>query len=209
MESDANQSTEHRCPYCQKPVAANAHLCVHCNGPLIHSGDNVSEPVCPRCREPLNILAIEGGADQAEVCAKCKGIWLDLEEFRRTTHPQRIPQKYIESKKAWFNPNPDPVKYVTCPRCGRLMNRENFSRISGVIIDRCRDHGVWLDAGELERIRLFIGQGGLERYQDRRLDALEEDLQSLANRTRDLEFITKLLNFWNVKRIIFQGNPFG
>jgi Zn-finger nucleic acid-binding protein len=205
MESDAKKSIAHRCPHCQKPVAATARICVHCNGPVIDRGEQTSEPLCPHCREQLAIIAIEGGADQAEACEKCRGVWLDLDEFRRTTNPQRIPKEYVESKNVWFKRSVDPVKYIACPRCGRLMNRENFSRISGIIVDRCRDHGVWLDAGELERLRLFIGQGGLDRYQDRRLDTLEEDLQGLANRTRDLEFITKLLNFWNVKRIIFQG----
>lgn len=210
MEDIGNKSPGHVCPYCGKPVAMDARFCVHCNAPLIDSGNTVDDPVCPRCHQKLKIIVIEGGGgDQAEVCEKCKGLWLDLEEFKRTINPQRIPAEYIECKKLWFKPNTDPVQYIACPRCGRLMNRENFMHISGVMIDRCRDHGVWLDAGELERVRLFIGQGGLERYQDRRLDKLEEGLQGLANRTRDLEFTTKLLHFWNIKRVIFQGKLFG
>ena len=39
----------------------------------------------------------------------------------------------------------------------------NYRRTSGVIIDRCHDHGTWLDADELERIAGFIKSGGLER----------------------------------------------
>jgi len=208
MEDEISTPVEHLCPYCQKPVADDAYLCPHCNGPLIHSGDKVDKPVCPRCHQNLDRVAIEED-DKAEVCPQCRGLWLDLEEFKRTINQQRIPKEYIDSREIWFKPNVAPVQYISCPRCGRLMNRENFSHISGIIIDRCRDHGVWLDAGELERIRLFIGQGGLERYQDRRLDKLEEDVQALANRTKDLEFTTKLLNFWNLKRVIFQGSLFG
>jgi Zn-finger nucleic acid-binding protein len=54
------------------------------------------------------------------------------------------------------------VKYVPCPVCGQLMNRHNFARISGTIIDTCKYHGVWLD-NELNRILKFIDSGGLEK----------------------------------------------
>ncbi len=36
--------------------------------------------------------------------------------------------------------------YRPCPVCTRLMNRVNFGRRSGVLIDRCRAHGSWFDA---------------------------------------------------------------
>jgi hypothetical protein len=41
------------------------------------------------------------------------------------------------------------------------MQRCNFRRKSGVIIDRCHDHGTWLDSDELEQIAGFILSGGL------------------------------------------------
>jgi Zn-finger nucleic acid-binding protein len=44
-----------------------------------------------------------------------------------------------------------------------MMNRQNFARISGVIIDLCRGCGVWLDNQELERILKFVQGGGIER----------------------------------------------
>src|SRR4029077_3449352 len=49
-----------------------------------------------------------------------------------------------------------------CPQCGELMNRYNFGHTSGVIIDKCADHGVWFDRDELCRVVDFIQQGGLE-----------------------------------------------
>jgi Zn-finger nucleic acid-binding protein len=36
------------------------------------------------------------------------------------------------------------------------MQRRNFQRISGVIVDACRRHGTWLDADEIERIAGFV-----------------------------------------------------
>ena len=40
------------------------------------------------------------------------------------------------------------------------MQRRNFRKSSGVIIDRCNKHGTWLDADELEQITGFVISGG-------------------------------------------------
>jgi Zn-finger nucleic acid-binding protein len=40
------------------------------------------------------------------------------------------------------------------------MQRRNFRKKSGVIIDSCPSHGIWLDADELEQIAGFILSGG-------------------------------------------------
>jgi hypothetical protein len=46
------------------------------------------------------------------------------------------------------------------------MLRENFRKTSGVVVDRCREHGTWLDADELEQVAGFILSGGLERRRE-------------------------------------------
>jgi Zn-finger nucleic acid-binding protein len=65
------------------------------------------------------------------------------------------------------------VRYRPCPACGELMNRDNFGRVSGVILDVCRPHGAWLDRGELAAIRRFLRQGGARRFERSR--ALDEE----------------------------------
>ena len=40
------------------------------------------------------------------------------------------------------------------------MNRKLHGRRSGVIIDSCRDHGIWLDAGELRQLMEWTRAGG-------------------------------------------------
>ena len=42
------------------------------------------------------------------------------------------------------------------------MNRINFARCSGVIVDICKGHGTWFDRDELSGIVQFIRGGGLE-----------------------------------------------
>ncbi len=43
------------------------------------------------------------------------------------------------------------------------MNRTVFARMSGVIVDVCKDHGVWFDVGEINAVVEFVEKGGLER----------------------------------------------
>jgi len=57
-----------------------------------------------------------------------------------------------------------------CPICGRHMQVEQFS---GVPIDVCRDHGLWLDVGELPTI-LAQARSGERR---RRLHEIREARQ--------------------------------
>jgi Zn-finger nucleic acid-binding protein len=61
----------------------------------------------------------------------------------------------------------DAVMYLPCPLCHNPMNRVNFGRVSGVIVDVCRDHGTWFDGGELTRVVAFVGHGGMARMRAR------------------------------------------
>ncbi len=60
--------------------------------------------------------------------------------------------------------------YRRCPECKNHMNRRNFGTRSGVIIDACRDHGIWFDSQELDSILRWIRQGGEERVAKREAD---------------------------------------
>jgi Zn-finger nucleic acid-binding protein len=73
------------------------------------------------------------------------------------------------------------VRYVRCPVCLNMMNRQNFARISGVIVDMCQGHGIWFDFGEVEKIMEFIARGGLRKAKEADLEKLraEEDLKRI------------------------------
>ena len=61
------------------------------------------------------------------------------------------------------------------------MNRINFARCSGVIVDICKGHGTWFDRDELSRIVEFIHGGGLDASRTReklQLDEARRELQS-------------------------------
>jgi Zn-finger nucleic acid-binding protein len=66
------------------------------------------------------------------------------------------------------------VRYRPCPVCQKFMNRMNYARISGVVLDVCKDHGLWFDRDELRQVLAFIEGGGLERSRARQMADLEE-----------------------------------
>ena len=57
------------------------------------------------------------------------------------------------------------------------MNRENFGRRSGVVVDVCKAHGVWFDAGELGEVVGFVMRGGLDETRRRELEDAREELR--------------------------------
>lgn len=73
----------------------------------------------------------------------------------------------------------DKVRYVPCPECNQLMNRINFARCSGLVVDICKGHGTWFDREELSRIVEFIRGGGRDAARAREKAALEEERRSL------------------------------
>ena len=84
-----------------------------------------------------------------------------------------------------------PVNYVPCPDCKQLMNRSNFARSSGVIIDLCKEHGVWFDSDELPKIIEFIDKGGLARSREKEKISLEEERGRLRDEQRQFAMMER------------------
>lgn len=59
------------------------------------------------------------------------------------------------------------------------MNRMNFARCSGVIVDVCKKHGTWFDRDELSHIVEFIRDGGLEASRARDKAEIREERRRL------------------------------
>ena len=67
--------------------------------------------------------------------------------------------------------------YVKCPECSTVMNRTNFAKRSGIIIDSCKGHGTWFDSDELPRIVEFVMNGGIEAANERELARAKEEIR--------------------------------
>jgi Zn-finger nucleic acid-binding protein len=123
-----------------------------------------------------------GGAPLLE-CAKCDGVWVDAADFERIC-AERETQAAVIHHIVPRDPVrlQGPLKYRPCVRCGKMMNRLNFGQVSGTVVDVCRGHGTFLDAGELHAIVTFIRGGGLERARQRRIDELKEEERRIESK---------------------------
>ncbi len=189
-----------KCTQCGKDVNPKIALCPFCGGRL--GEEKVLEhPVCPRCE--IELACRRKDDMETDFCPRCGGLWLDRGEFAVLTAESTV---YREEKleKEYSRPRlADKNGYIPCVRCGKLMVKKNYMHISGVIIDECGRHGVWLDNGELEKIRHFILDGGLEKEQFREIEKERTELKDLAEKVEGTAFTQKLIHYWNWKRWFF------
>jgi Zn-finger nucleic acid-binding protein len=197
-----NMTETKKCEYCGKEINIAYMICPLCGGHL-HSKEQTRSPVCPRCKVQLGIHYRD--REEYDICPECGGLWLDRGEFRLFTREYDVYKKDDDKGEYLREPSKDPLEYIPCVRCGKLMNRKNFAKLSGVILDECGTHGVWLDSGELEKIRHFIADGGLERAQDSAIESLRTELKDLETEVDQVALTHKIIHFWNLKRWLFGG----
>ena len=122
------------------------------------------------------------GESRVFECASCLGLWLGTDSFQKICidREQQAAVLGMASLADLDRATPQTkVNYVPCPDCQQLMNRANFARCSGVIIDICKQHGVWFDRDELSRIVEFIRSGGLDMSRAKEKAELEEERRNL------------------------------
>jgi Zn-finger nucleic acid-binding protein len=151
------------CPGCWARIEEDSRHCRACG---IEIRPQALPPIpagrrCPRCAGELRIHVLE--RDELIECAGCTGVWVPEATFARLEadartrtssgepHGDVAATRMVEAK----------VRYIPCLACGELMLRKQFvraGRASGVIVDQCKDHGLWLDPSELERVLAFVRQ---------------------------------------------------
>src|SRR5262249_13706251 len=67
----------------------------------------------------------------------------------------------------------------------------NFGRVSGTVVDVCKGHGVFLDAGELHQIVVFLQSGGLDRARQQQIEELKEEQDRLRGLQRQQEIFAE------------------
>jgi Zn-finger nucleic acid-binding protein len=159
---------------------AGAIYCPSCGAKRARFAGGTQTAPCPACKGTLRQVAV-GTTDLLE-CDKCNGIWVDAETFERLCADREAQAAVLHR---WSTPESGVretrVTYRPCVRCRTMMNRLNFGRLSGTIVDVCKGHGIFLDAGELHAIVSFIQSGGLERARQRQLEDLKEEEERLRS----------------------------
>ena len=175
------------CAACLGLMFVGGKFCGHCGEKAIAA--KISEEKigdCPRCKINLKLLQI--GATNLRECEKCDGLWIGVETFEEVcaNHEKQAEVLRVVKENQVHN-IPAKIQYVPCPDCKNLMNRNNFARISGVIVDICKQHGVWCDAEELPRIIEFIRKGGLDFARQKEIEKLEAQRKMLVEQERKTE----------------------
>jgi Zn-finger nucleic acid-binding protein len=178
------------CPRCLGRVFSGAHFCQHCGTALQEEGAPLAEAssplACPRCppSEDARLAARQLGRTRLSECPRCGGTWLDAHTVAAlvSEHDQQAALRTalpgLAGPGAVAPKGPEAVvRYLQCPSCARLMNRQNFGRRSGVVVDVCRAHGVWFDAGELSAVVAFVMRGGLDEARKQELEEAREALR--------------------------------
>jgi len=158
------------CPECYARNPEKARFCTSCGvafspQPLRAREGSLRCPACPSGELAPRSL----GGLWAEECPACLGLWAPGDVMERLVAQIREKRQRDgfaasglaphERRTAWEAE----VTYRHCPECGAMMQRRNFGKRSGVIVDSCLEHGTWLDADEMEDIASFVMGGGLER----------------------------------------------
>ncbi|MGR9012582.1 MAG: TFIIB-type zinc ribbon-containing protein [Gammaproteobacteria bacterium] len=187
------------CKSCSAPLEPNTNRCQYCGvrndvdlqNKQVYSVENpYSDRICPHCNIALQTIDLKiAGHLYIERCTECFGLFFDPGEIEilldnavssvetvNFKHIQNINKDRYQSKK---------VIYIKCPVCRILMNRVNFGHRSGVIIDRCQKHGIWLDNGEITHLMEWKKAGGQLLDQQKTQQKRQEQTPSVSlNRKR-------------------------
>ncbi|MDH5480700.1 MAG: zf-TFIIB domain-containing protein [Nitrosomonas sp.] len=163
------------CASCSAPLPPYADICDYCgskhdtNFHGIHRytvNRPLSDRICPHCNEHLQTINLKSaGKFFVERCEKCMGVFFDSGELpalleKSVSHVYEINLKRIDTINQKNYKKNKTVRYIKCPVCHAFMQRTNFASRSGVIVDKCRDHGIWLDGGELLHLMEWKKSGG-------------------------------------------------
>lgn len=136
---------------------------------------------CPQCITALDVIEFETEPPlRIERCTTCHGMFFNPGEIEAALDTQTNPLVWLDPVQIQqiaddFGPREREIAYQKCPMCEDRMSHINFGGHSGVIIDRCGAHGIWLEGGELRRLTEWWRAGGKLIYQ-----------QNEANRVKQL-----------------------
>ena len=103
---------------------------------------------CPKCNAEMNErnLRTLQGLVTFDQCSACKGFWFDTgeaEKLKDSHEPDFIDSGDPEAGKE-FNK----IRDINCPRCGKQMEKVTDPKQRHIELERCHEHGVFMDAGE-------------------------------------------------------------
>ena len=151
---------------------------------------------CPACGNVLKKLIVAG--IEMGVCdGGCAGIWFGRVEFEKFDGKCEPDAETILRLKVDPLANVDFSKQRVCPHCEKIEMITHFVSIKRQVkIDECpKCEGIWLDAGELQTIRLeYVTQRDRENAAEILYDEMfgKQLLESRKKSEDDLKKIRRL-----------------
>jgi membrane associated rhomboid family serine protease/Zn-finger nucleic acid-binding protein len=116
---------------------------------------------CPVCSNTLR--QVKSKSAIVDVCSKCRGIWFDSGELADFVKLLSQNEKISpEEFKLFHRRNVQTLfkikeKDKFCPKCGKKLQKFNYSYDSNIFLDRCIDcGGIWADGGEVIAIASYL-----------------------------------------------------
>jgi Zn-finger nucleic acid-binding protein len=182
------------CPTCHCRMADGVQFCPWCGAVTVTPSTRETAMRCPCGDGDLVERVLPASRQAAGValalaeCVTCHGVWVTRASIDRmiTSHADDTillalaPGIAATQARVAVGAGVDAVRYRPCPECRTLMNRVNYARISGIIVDVCRSHGTWFDVHELPALLEFVRAGGLDTARAREREALELERRRLV-----------------------------
>ncbi len=171
-----------RCAACFDLNLAGDRNCRSC-GRRLPEEDIASRPerlTCAGCGASMTPRRLD--AVSFDECDHCGGLWLSPAAVETVNDGAAARARMrafdtLPGTPASAASGAVAVSYRRCPICSKMMNRTNYVRGSGIVLDVCRNHGSYFDRGELTRLFDFIESGGLEKAHRREAEELHEELR--------------------------------
>jgi len=163
-----------KCTYCSAPLTANTTVCRYCNvrndidlqGNHHYQINGIAEDQqCPHCQINLENIKLTNADLLVHRCNGCYGLFFNpgqVETLLDATVSEslQINLQLLDTINQDRYQGNKPFKYLKCPVCQAFMNRHVFAYRSGVVVDQCQLHGIWLENGELTHLLEWKSAGG-------------------------------------------------
>ena len=115
---------------------------------------------CPKCGHGMTEVTY-GGDMVIDRCTNCHGLWFD------TGEAEKLKGKWMGDALDTGDPKEgkkwDAVEDIACPRCGTDMEKTSDPEQPHIWYETCREHGVFMDAGEFTELehKILCGPGNI------------------------------------------------
>jgi len=145
----------HDCPICNngrgggraKRGTFGVPVCLNCDEMMAEeSWDGVAVHMCISCQAVLfPPRALEAILDKLRDATEDLDFTEVLSELRNLDAPRRFEKS---------------IRYRDCPVCDEMMTRVNYGKASGIIVEQCTRHGIWLEQRTFAELTDWISRGG-------------------------------------------------